>query len=378
MSGECILIIDDSQEIVRHLAERVLPNSGFSILHAHDGHSGLELIREHNPDLILLDFNLPQMTGLEVLQEMLRAGINTPVVLMTGYGSELSAIEAFRLGAKDYLIKPFTTAEIIETIDRALLNRRLLHDKTELAERLRRLQTESKRRTQQFRVLFGFSKAMAKLHQPEKIIARLLRVAAGLTNAAGSLFWSPGADNAHGALYEFSAAGKPQIQLEPQAALCPQAAEVLASGAPLRSALLVGEDIVLKPGLLAHAALHIPLKLHGVSYGVLSVYTTREGSAFSQHDERLLTFLADYAAMALENARHIGGTNDHPAHGMNGATAVSLDLHASLQTLVDLAHKLQNDGLSDKQRATVTQIQRTSAELAALVNHLRGPLPRRV
>ena len=379
MSGECILIIDDSQEIVRHLAERVLPNSGFSILHAHDGHSGLELIREHNPDLILLDFNLPQMTGIEVLQEMIRAGINTPVVLMTGYGSELSAIEAFRLGAKDYLIKPFTTAEVIETIDRALVQRRLLHNKAELAEQLRRLQVESNRQTQQIRTLFGFSKAMAGLYNPEKIIARMLHIAADLTNAAGSLFWLPGANNVHGTLYEISATpsatGKLQIQSESRATPCPQTAEVLASGAPLRSASLVGKVIVLKPGLYAHAVMHVPLRLHSISFGVLSVYTTREGSAFNQQDELLLTFLADYAAIALENARLIGQTNDQHADGMNRTTAVSPDLHTSLQTILDQTQRLQGEDLNDKQSAAVKQIQKAGADLAALVNHLRGSLP---
>jgi two-component system, NtrC family, sensor kinase len=379
MSGERILIIDDSQEIVKHLSERVLPNSGFVILHAHDGQTGLELIRANAPDLILLDFNLPQMTGLEVLQEMSRANISTPVVLMTGYGSELSAIEAFRLGAKDYLIKPFTTAEIIETIDRALLQRRLLHDKTELAERLRRLQVESKRQTQQIRALFGFSKAIAKLHHPEKIIAHMLHIATDLTNATGGLFWQPGTDNGPGALYQISAtpaaSGKPQIQLERRATPSPQTVEVLASGEPQRSASLAGAEIVLKPDLHVCAIVRAPLRLHGVSYGVLSVYTTREGRAFSQQDELLLTFLADYAAIALENAHLIGQTNDQHAYGMNRTTAVSLDLHTSLQTILDQAQRLQGEDLNDKQSAAVKQIQKAGADLAALVNHLRGSLP---
>jgi K+-sensing histidine kinase KdpD len=123
------------------------------------------------------------------------------------------------------------------------------------------------------------------------------------------------------------------------------------------------------------AIVRAPLRLHGVSYGVLSVYTTREGRAFSQQDELLLTFLADYAAIALENAHLIGQTNDQHAYGMNRTTAVSLDLHTSLQTILDQTQRLQGEDLNDKQSAAVKQIQKAGADLAALVNHLRGSLP---
>lgn len=100
MSGEFILVIDDSREIVKHLTETVLPSFGYHTMHAFDGRSGLEVIRDKEPDLVMLDYNLPQMTGLDVLQQMAQESLKTPVVLMTGYGSELSAIEAFRLGPK--------------------------------------------------------------------------------------------------------------------------------------------------------------------------------------------------------------------------------------------------------------------------------------
>jgi two-component system NtrC family sensor kinase len=145
MSGEKILIIDDSREIVKHLTEYVLPTFGYETLYAFDGQKGLQLIREEEPDLVMLDLHLPEMTGTDVLQEMAQDSISTPVVLMTGYGSEQSAIDAFRLGAKDYIIKPFTVDEITEAIDRALVETRLLHDKEELAEQLRRAKVELSR-----------------------------------------------------------------------------------------------------------------------------------------------------------------------------------------------------------------------------------------
>src|SRR5690606_11460066 len=112
MSDELILVVDDSREMARHLAEFLLPALGHRAIVAFDGRRGLELIKEQNPDLIMLDLNLPEMTGLDVLEAMARLSIETPVILMTGYGSEKSAIDAFRLGIKDYLVKPFTVDEV--------------------------------------------------------------------------------------------------------------------------------------------------------------------------------------------------------------------------------------------------------------------------
>lgn len=173
MSGETILIIDDSKEIVKHLTEYILPVNGYKTLHAFDGRTGLQLIREKKPDLVMLDLHLPEMTGTDVLQQMTQESLSTPVVLMTGYGSEQSAIDAFRLGAKDYIIKPFTVDEITETIDRALVETRLLHDKEELAEQLRRTKVELSRQAHEMETLSNIGKAITSLLSVDKVLERV-------------------------------------------------------------------------------------------------------------------------------------------------------------------------------------------------------------
>ena len=120
MSGERILVIDDSKEIARHLTQQLLPTLGYETLQAFDGRSGLQMIREEQPDLVMLDLNLPEMTGIDILQVMSRESLDIPVVLMTGYGSEKNAIDAFRLGIKDYLVKPFTVDEVVTALNRAM------------------------------------------------------------------------------------------------------------------------------------------------------------------------------------------------------------------------------------------------------------------
>ncbi|MBN1439403.1 MAG: response regulator [Anaerolineales bacterium] len=136
MAGESILIVDDSRDIRILLEEDILPAMGFRVASAGDGQAGLEMAERFRPDLILLDMNMPRMSGLEMLAELRRRRSTAPAILMTAYGSEHVAIEAFRLGVRDYLVKPFTHDEILASIDRALNELRLARAQEELNRNL--------------------------------------------------------------------------------------------------------------------------------------------------------------------------------------------------------------------------------------------------
>jgi len=303
MSGEQILIIDDSREIVKHLTEHVLPTFGYKTLYAYDGQTGLTRIREKKPDLVMLDFNLPEMTGLDVLQQMAQESISTPVILMTGYGSELSAIEAFRLGAKDYLIKPFTVDEVVETIDRALVETRLLHDKAELAEQLRRVKVELSRQTHEMNTLFKIGKAITSLLSVDQVLDRVLEAGTYLTDAEESRIWL--VDETGTWLTAYGKKGDGANQEVETALISAESylGEVVRQGRPFRQSLFTGDGLKLKTGYFARSILCVPLKLRGVVMGALAVSNHVALRSFSKRDEFLLFFLADYAAIALENAR---------------------------------------------------------------------------
>jgi GAF domain-containing protein/CheY-like chemotaxis protein len=302
MSGERILIIDDSREIVKHLTEHVLPTFEYNTLHAFDGQTGLAYIREKKPDLVMLDFNLPEMTGIDVLQQMAKESISTPVILMTGYGSELSAIEAFRLGAKDYLIKPFTVDEVIDTIERALVETRLLHDKTELAEQLRRAKVEMSRQTHEMNTLSNIGKAITSLLSVDDVLERVLEAATYLTNAEESHIWLSNESGSELHMYETPGPGVPPAEwfpIDPDSYV----GQVMISGHPLRKSEFSSKGLSVKAGYAANSILYVPLKLRGLTLGVLGVSNRVTYRAFSKRDEFLLAFLGDYAAIALENAR---------------------------------------------------------------------------
>ncbi|GAB4280087.1 MAG: hypothetical protein Kow0080_32770 [Candidatus Promineifilaceae bacterium] len=347
MAGECILVVDDSKEIVKHLTQHVLPSYNYKTLYAYDGKSGLKLIQEEKPDLVMLDYNLPEMTGLDVLQEMAKLSITIPVVLMTGYGSELSAIEAFRLGAKDYLIKPFTVDEIVDTIDRALMETRLIHDKEELAEQLRRVKVEMSRQSHEMNTLFNIGKAITSLLSVDKVLARVLDAATYLTRAEESIIWLLNEAGTHLYAYEQQEVDKEATRSVSLLSLKgTQLGEVIETGRPLRHSTFTGQGIKLETGLFARSVLYVPLNLRGVPVGVLGVSNLIALRTFSKRDEFLLSFLADYAAIALENARVFQAADQ--------ALAARLE---ELNTLIEITRTITSSlDLQEIIRMTIKQV----------------------
>jgi len=115
-----VLIIEDRRENIVFIANNILKPEGWDVITARDGKLGLQKAIEEKPDLIITDLKLPTMHGLDVLEELNKRGYHIPTIVMTFHGSEETAIRAFRLGAIDYLIKPFEIDDMMNAIDRAL------------------------------------------------------------------------------------------------------------------------------------------------------------------------------------------------------------------------------------------------------------------
>ena len=112
MPDERVLIVDDSKENIDFIVDYVLKPNGYVPSTAFDGAEGLRKAKSERPDLILLDMNMPKLTGMEVLEALRDEGLHIPVILMTFHGSETLAVTAFRQGIRDYILKPFQVEEM--------------------------------------------------------------------------------------------------------------------------------------------------------------------------------------------------------------------------------------------------------------------------
>jgi nitrogen regulation protein NR(I) len=114
-----ILIIDDDDQLRRSF-EKLLAAEGFSVSSAPSGEKGLQLLSENLPDLVILDMRLPGMNGLETYRAIHDVEPKLPVIIMTAYGTTETAIEATKMGAFDYVLKPFDIPDMLTVIREAL------------------------------------------------------------------------------------------------------------------------------------------------------------------------------------------------------------------------------------------------------------------
>ncbi|MGH8352224.1 MAG: two-component system response regulator RssB [Pseudomonas sp.] len=131
-----LLIIDDD-EVVRASIAAYLEDSGFSVLQASNGLQGLQVFQRDQPDLVICDLRMPQVDGLELIRRIGELGVETPVIVISGAGVMSDAVEALRLGAADYLIKPLEDLAVLEhSVRRALDRARLRLENQRYSEEL--------------------------------------------------------------------------------------------------------------------------------------------------------------------------------------------------------------------------------------------------
>ncbi|MFK5926163.1 MAG: response regulator [Desulfuromusa sp.] len=142
-AGEKILIVDD-EEVITELAGLLLKKSGFEVFTANNGKQCLEMVEKYRPSLVLLDYMLPVMNGLEALKAIRSQYPDTYVVMFTGKGNEEVAVELMKAGAADYLRKPFANSNLKDRIEVVLAIRHVEIENRELLKERELLQDEIK------------------------------------------------------------------------------------------------------------------------------------------------------------------------------------------------------------------------------------------
>jgi DNA-binding NtrC family response regulator len=130
-----ILVVEDEDKL-RRLIELQLADDGLLVRAAADAEAGLQLLNKESFDLVLTDFKLPGMSGLDFLHAAKRINANLPVVIMTAYGTVESAVDAMKAGASDYILKPFSLAELVVVIRKELATHQLRQENRDLREAL--------------------------------------------------------------------------------------------------------------------------------------------------------------------------------------------------------------------------------------------------
>jgi len=293
VTGERILVVDDADDMRSYIVDCFLRPYAFTYQEACDGLEALQIIQREPPDLILLDYQLPQLDGIGLLRRMREEGINIPVVLMTMFGSEEIAAEVFRLGVRDYLIKPFEEAALFDAVERALAETRLRRERDDLTRRLEQSNFHLEQQLADLQLVHTLGRDIVRVTEYDDILCRTLDNAAQLIPARRLslvLQVMPGART-------LRRASRSDGPARPEYTPCSEelADQVLSTGEARVGSPLYNEDLEDFTVELA-----VPLQA-GETRGVLLALVRAD--LLSSHAVDLLNVLAVYAASSLERER---------------------------------------------------------------------------
>lgn len=339
MSGEKILVIDDRRENLLFLADSVLRPEGYEVITAMDGKEGLEKARAEQPDLIITDLKMPRMSGLELIETLRREKIPSAVILTTFYGSEQAAIQAFRLGVKDYIVKPYEIQEMLASVERALVEQRLRRETKHLQEGIE-LSRHLEERVRQLHSLCNIGKALTALHDADEVMRVSVEAAIYLTEAACGQLFLINRETREVETRAVRGPSDPRAMCVQQPGADPLARQVIQSGKAAASQEGRGSEPVWR--------LVVPLRTKDKTIGALGV-DAKPNRTFSENDRYLLGLLADFAAVAWTNAQLIQGLRERsPAQPEPSArppdrpAETPPDLTASIAEAERLSQELRN------------------------------------
>lgn len=306
MAGERILLVEDTPELRSHLADDVLRPAGYDVITAQDGAEGFTLARDLEPDAIVSGYEMPRVNGLSMLEALRETGVQVPFILMTAEGSEALAVRALRMGVSDYLIKPFHDSELLQALQNALRRHWTRRITDQVPEQLLQANRQLEQRLRELDTLMTIGKRVTGQLDLAQVLAQVVQAAVEVTGAeSGSLMLVEQSTNE---LYQVASTGEAQdagasLRLPVADSL---AGRVVQTQQPL---VLAGDELQkIKTSYLFRALAYVPLLLKNRVIGVLGVSTRQEIRPFEQHTIRLLGVLADFAAIAIENARLYAAT----------------------------------------------------------------------
>lgn len=297
---ERILVVDEDPDVLDLLTTQVLEPLGYQVTTASDAASAIQQALTFSPDLIIASLTLPGLSAKDLLVALRSQGMEVPMLVTAAEGMEADAILAFRLGARDYLVKPLRETEVVAALERSINEIRLRRERGQLADQLAESNRQLERRVRELTTLFGLGKTVTSTTHQQQLFSKLMEGSLYVTEA--EMGWVLLQDERTEALVlraesnlPPAIAGKLHQEWEDGVSSL-----VMLSGEALA---IHGEGLEqFKLNRFAKAALIAPIKVRDKPIGVICVArTTRR--PFSERAQAMLEAVADYASISLVNAR---------------------------------------------------------------------------
>lgn len=306
-TGDRILLVEDDPKISDLIARQTLKSVGYQVDVVSDSSSAIKKALQTPPDLIIANINLPGLSTKDLLVALTSQGVDTPLLVIANKGQEHDIIQAFRLGAADYILWPARDAEVLSVVERVFNRVRSARENQRLDLQVSEMNEQLQRKVRELTAIINLGKAVISITDQKLLFQKIVDGAAQVANTG--IAWLLVRDQkgrtfllaAHRGLPNTWAA-KMNMPLEDGvSALVALSGETLAmEGDPLLKFRIVN---------LGRSVCVVPIKVRQEVIGML-VVVRKEEKAFSKIEQTLLEAVSDYASISLVNARLFRALNE--------------------------------------------------------------------
>jgi signal transduction histidine kinase/DNA-binding response OmpR family regulator len=300
MNYERILVVEGDPEVSDLIARQALKPLGFQVRVIRDAPRALQEALNFAPDIIIVNLNLPGLSGKDLLVALSSQGMSIPVIVVADQGMESDVIQAFRLGASDYLRWPIRETEVVSAVERALIQVRTSRDRENLSRKVEKTNRELQSRVRELTTILGIGKAVTSITDRRTLFDKIIEGAVFVSEADKGWLLLREGDERTFKLSAFRNLPKSIVSkidrpwddgISKLVAISGESLSI--HGPPLKR---------LKVSRLGNSALVVPVKVKKEVVGLMAV--VREASKpFSPSNRTLLEALADYASISLVNVK---------------------------------------------------------------------------
>ncbi len=381
-NGDRILLVESDPKVIDLIARQVLISEGYDVDVVADSSSAIKQAIPNPPDLIIADLNLPTLSAKDLLVALSAQGVGTPLLVIANKGQEQDIIQAFRLGAADYLLWPARDAEVLSAVERVLNRVHESRDRQRLDQRLNDLNRELQQKIRELTTIISLGKAVVSITDQRILFQKVVDGAAQVANA--NIAWLLVRDDENRSFLLATHHGLPEAWVKKTnmpvddgiSGLVALSGETLSiSGEPLMK---------FRVASLGRSACAVPIKVQKEVIGML-VVVRKDARPFGKPEQTLLEAVADYASISLVNARLFRVLNN----AAQAAREVEKRQSALLESVrnsiteelqiaiypIDLLLAEKTDPLTDQQRQALQTARAALQRLARAAERTMPPVP---
>jgi DNA-binding response OmpR family regulator len=380
-TGDRILLVENDPEISDLIARQVLISVGYHVDVVVDSSSAIKQALLTLPDLIMADLNLPGLSAKDLLVALSSQGNNTPLMVIAQKGQEQDIIQAFRLGAADYLLWPARDAEVLSAVERVLSRVNAVRDRQRLDLKLSEVNHELQQKVRELSAIINIGKAVVSITDQRFLFQKIVDGAAQVADA--NTVWLLVRDDETKAFVLTAQRGLPEVWAKKInmplddgiSGLVALSGETLSiSGEPL---------LKFRVANLGRSACAVPIKVQKEVIGML-VVVRKDSRPFEKMEQTLLEAVADYASISLVNARLFRALNSSVQTSKEGERrqnalleSIRSSITEELQSAtypIDLLLKDKNSSLTEMQRQALRTARAALQRLARAAEKTTPPV----